>query len=273
MDATQWGVPDPRRDSLKHTFEEAADSYDAARPRYPQPLFDDLAELGRLRSDASLLEIGCGTGIATLPMAQRGFSILALEVGPKLASKAAEKLATFPEVDVITAPFETWEPEAHDFDLVYAATSWHWLDPEIRYDKAASLLKDGGSLAIFGATHAFPADADPFFFEIQEIYEALDESHPGEQWPPPRPEDIPDHSQEILSSGRFEDVTVRRYVWHSDYTAEQYIALLDTFSGHIAMEREKRDFLYAEIRKRISRRLDRKVRRHWLAILHVAPRS
>lgn len=55
------------------------------------------------------------------------------------------------------------------------------------------------------------------------------------------------------------NVMSNRYVWHSDYTAEQYIALLDTFSGHIVMKREKRDFLYAEIRKRISRRLDRKI--------------
>lgn len=265
-------VSDPRSDSLKYTFDEAADSYDAARPRYPPQLFDDLVELAHLPGNASLLEIGCGTGIATFPLAQRGFAILALEPGPQLASKAAERLATFPKVNIVTASFEEWDSDPGSFDLVYAATSWHWLDPDVRHEKAALLLRPGGSLAIFNAAHAFPSDADPFFFEIQDAYEAIGESRPGEQWPPPLPEDIPDKAQEIVSSGRFADVDVRRYVWHNDYTADQYIALLDTFSGHITMKPEKRDFLYAEIRRRISRRLDRRVRRHWLAILHVAHR-
>ena len=65
---------------------------------------------------------------------------------------------------------------------------------------------------------------------------------------------------------------VRRYVWARHYTADEYVALLDTFSGHIAMERERRDHLYAEIRRRIAARADARVLRHWFAILHVARR-
>lgn len=63
---------------------------------------------------------------------------------------------------------------------------------------------------------------------------------------------------------------VRRYVWAQTYTAEEYIALLETFSGHRAMDREKRELLYREIRERIGRRLDGEVMRHWRSILHVA---
>jgi hypothetical protein len=65
---------------------------------------------------------------------------------------------------------------------------------------------------------------------------------------------------------------VRRYVWEKSYTAEEYVALLNTFSGHIAMEAAKREQLYDEIRRRIGRRSDPRVRRHWCAILHVARR-
>ncbi len=46
-----------------------------------------------------------------------------------------------------------------------------------------------------------------------------------------------------------------------------------TFSGHISMEAVKREHLYQEIRRRIGQRPDRRVRRHWYAILHVARRS
>ncbi len=75
-----------------------------------------------------------------------------------------------------------------------------------------------------------------------------------------------------MASALFEDVEVRRYLWESSYTAEEYIALLDTFSGHIAMEPAKRRRLDAEIRARLGARPDGRVRRHWAAILHVARR-
>jgi len=70
----------------------------------------------------------------------------------------------------------------------------------------------------------------------------------------------------------FEDVNTRRYLWETTYSAEEYIALLSTFSGHIAMDARKRERLYREIRKRLGRRPVPQVRRHWSAILHVARR-
>ena len=104
------------------------------------------------------------------------------------------------------------------------------------------------------------------------MYDAIGESNPGE-WPPPPPEQIPDEAAEIEASALFKEIEVRRYVWEKRYTAEEYIALLNTFSGHIAMDAAKREQLYREIRRRISRRSDASVRRHWSAILHVARRA
>ena len=66
---------------------------------------------------------------------------------------------------------------------------------------------------------------------------------------------------------------MRRYVWETTYTADEYVALLDTFSGHIAMEESKRERLYREIRRRLARRPDPRLRPHWYAILHVARRT
>jgi hypothetical protein len=91
--------------------------------------------------------------------------------------------------------------------------------------------------------------------------------------PPPPPEEIADAADEIEASGLFEDVRVRRYVWERSYTADEYIALLETFSGHITMDVAKRERLYREIRERIGSRPGQRVRRHWYAILHVARRQ
>jgi hypothetical protein len=103
------------------------------------------------------------------------------------------------------------------------------------------------------------------------VYDAIGESRDGE-WPPPTPDQVPDDQVEIEASGLFEDVRVRRYVWETSYTADGYLGLLDTFSGHIAMDPDGRAHLYAEIRRRLGRRPDGRVRRHWYAILNVARR-
>jgi SAM-dependent methyltransferase len=258
-----------RRARFRGTFEAAAAIYDRARPAYPEELFDDLVRLARLRPTSRLLEVGCGTGKATLPLARRGFAIVCLELGAELARRARANLRGYP-VEVRTAAFESWDARGDRFDLVYAATSWHWIEPEVRYRKAHHVLAPDGSLAFWSAGHAFPDGFDPFFAEIQEVYDAIGEGHPDE-WPPPPPDAVPDKSAEILASGLFEHVRVRRYVWEVDYTAEEYIALLSTFSGHIAMEAAKREHLFREIRARLAGR--EKLRRHWLAVLHVARRA
>src|SRR5438128_1796993 len=262
-------MSDSDRDHLKTTFNQDAEHYDRARPGYPEPLFDDLVALARLQPGARLLEVGCGTGRATVPLARRGIAITCVELGENLAAVARRNLSGFPEVRVVVAPFETWDPGGETFDLVYAAASWHWLDPDVRYPKAAGPLR-GGSLAIISGGHAFPKDADRFFFEIQDVYRELGMEPKGEQWPPPLPEDVPDLRGEIEATGLFADFDSRRYVWERTYTAEEYIALLNTFSGHIALEPDKREYLYRNVRERINARADPLVRRHWLAILNVA---
>jgi SAM-dependent methyltransferase len=260
------------RETQRLTFDTAADLYEAARPTYPKELFDDLVTLAEVTPGARLLEIGCATGKATRPLLERGFSVVCVEMGAHLAERARANLAGLP-VEIHVEPFETWEGKPDEtFDLVYAATAWHWLAPAIRYRKTHGLLRPGGHLAFWSARHAFPAGFDPFFAEIQEVYDAIGESRFGE-WPPLPPEQIPDDTAEIEASGLFEEIHVRRYVWETHYKAEEYIALLNTFSGHISMDAEKREHLYEEIRDRIGRRPDRQVRRHWHAILHVTRRA
>ncbi len=253
---------------LRLTFDSAADLYDVARPAYPQKLFEDLVTLAQLQPGSRLLEIGCATGKATQPLLERGYSVVCVELGAQLAEVAHRKLVGLP-VEIHVAPFETWQGQPESFDLIYAATAWHWVDPEIRYRKAHDLLRPGGHLAFWSATHAFPDGFDPFFSEIQEVYDAIGESYEGE-WPPAPPDQVGDETPEIEGSGLFGDVEVRRYLWQHHYTADEYLNLLNTFSGHIAMDPAKREHLYRDIRCRLARRPDGRVERHWQAILHVA---
>ncbi|MGW5362861.1 class I SAM-dependent methyltransferase [Actinopolymorpha pittospori] len=258
---------------LRTTFDSAAANYQAARPNYPDELYADLLQITGVSPPDRLLEVGCGPGKATLPLARAGFPITAVELGPGLAEQARHNLAAFPQVEVITSSFEHWAvPKDVSFSLVYAATAWAWVDPEIKYAKAAEVLRPGGHLAVWNATHAFPADYDPFFPEIQQVYEELGETREDDEWPPPLPDTLPDHLEEFEASGHFVGAGVRRYVWGRRYSADQYIALLDTFSGHIAMGEAKRSHLYAEIRRRLAGRPDGQLTRHWASVLTIGRR-
>ena len=132
---------DARRHVLRATFDRGAEGYDDARPVAPPEVFDDLVELARLGPGARLLEIGCGTGQATLPLAERGFSILAVELGANLAEVARRKLAEYPEVEIVTSSFEHWDPSGELFDAVVSFNAFHWIDPDVRFSKPAAVLQ------------------------------------------------------------------------------------------------------------------------------------
>ena len=257
------------RERLRRTFDRAAERYDRVRPDYPEALFDDLAALAGLTPGDHLIEVGCATGKATRPLARRGFRITCVELGADLAEAARRNLAGM-GVEVVRAQFEEWQP-GERFSLVYAATAWHWIDPGVRYRRAWRALRPGGHLAFWRADHVFPEDGDPFFAEIQDIYDEIGEGlRPGERWT--RPGELADDQTGIEASGLFEVTAVRQYDWERVYPAEEYIELLNTFSGHLAMADWKRRRLYGEIRRRLALRQDHAVRRGWGAVLHVARR-
>jgi len=263
-----------QRERLRQTFNGIAPQYQGARPEYPAALYADLLSLTGVRPATDVLcEVGAASGKATLPLARLGFAITCVELGAALAAEARRNLAGFPKVTVVTADFETWQPAggAGSFGLVFAATAWHWIDPAVKYRKAASLLRPGGHLAFWTAVHVIPDDGDPFFSEIQDVYDEIGEGLPGD-WVSPTVETLPSFEPEIAATGLFSGTVVRRFQWEIRYTAGDYIRLLETFSGHIAMEPWQRDRLYGEIRRRLALRPDGLVRRHWGGVLHVARR-
>ena len=257
---------------LATTFDRAAELYEQVRPVYPPELFDDLAALvGPPAAAARVLEIGPGTGQATRGLLARGWSVVALEPGQELARVARRVLTRLGDVDIVVAAFERWQDGAEaSFDLVVAATSWHWLDPAVAYRRAAELLRPGGSLAIVSTAHVLPeADGDPFFREVEQAYEAVGMSDGQGGPPPPAAVQAPDVAA-IEDSGFFDPPTVRRYLSSRSYSAQEYLALLATYSGHVAASADQRDQLFADIRHRIDGRPSASVLKHYLNILQVA---
>ena len=244
-------MPEHRdRERLRETFGSVAELYDRARPEYPAVVFDDLAALALLEPGSRVLEIGPGTGKATVELSRRGYAVTGIELAPELAAVARRNLADFPQTEIEIGDFETWEPRQAGFDAVVAFSAFHWIAPDLRYAKPARLLRPGGALGVVGAPHVRLAWDDSFWAEVQADYDAV-VPRPG-GGPPPGPEDIEGWVPEFERSGQFENVTERQQAVALTYTADEYIELLGTFSDNLALPEEQRSELFRRIHARVA---------------------
>ena len=113
--------------SLRTTFNEVAETYDEVRPGYPEEAIEDIISISRIPQSGKILEVGCGTGQATKPFAERGYSMHCLEIGHNLARIAVEKFRGYPNVRIENVAFEGWDVMHCMYDIVLSATAFHWI--------------------------------------------------------------------------------------------------------------------------------------------------
>ncbi|WP_431949429.1 class I SAM-dependent methyltransferase [Actinacidiphila sp. bgisy167] len=258
------------RSSLRGVFDEDAELYDRVRPGYPGVVFDDLTAVAGLRPGARVLEIGCGTGQATVPLAARGFRVTAVELGPSMAAVARRRLAASPGAEVVVSAFEDWPLPDEPFDAVVAATAFHWIDPAVAVVKCAEALRPGGVLAVI-ATHHVDGGSRDFFADVQECYERFTPERP----PRPRPSAaalVPADSGETDRSGCFGPAVFHRYERELPYTTDEYLDLLLSYSNHRALPAVLREGLLACVRALIDGRYGGRVVKRYLTELRITRR-
>lgn len=264
-------MTDTDRERLRTIFGEDAELYDRARPKYPAPLFRDLTVLAGLTPRSRVLEIGCGTGQATYPLARLGCTVVAVELSSDMAAVAGRNLRHFPNVTIEVAPFESWTPPAAPFDLVVSATAFHWIDPDVRVHKAADVLRPDGTLALIHNEHV-AGGTEQFFIDAQTCYERFDpKTPPG--WRQQPAADIPDDSGEIDDSRRFGPARFGRYEWEQSYTTRSYLDLLMTYSPTRSLPRPVRDGLLACLGHLIDREHDGRISKRHLTRLTAARKT
>lgn len=259
------------RKLLRTTFDRVVSLYDEARLGYPEALFEDVVSLSRIPEGGRILEIGCGTGKATLPLARRGYGILCVELGENLAAFTRRKLAGYPRVEVLTGAFEDWGEKESAFDLVVSAESFHWLKPAPAYRKIFRALRPDGAIALFWNRPARSERDEGFFAAAREVYlrEApeLVEKHPPRL---PKPDEVSGRAEGIEESGLFGALVVRRYPWEAEYDAESYTRLLGTYSDHISLDDAVRDRLFRAIADLIDTEFGGRIVKGYVSVLYLA---
>lgn len=235
------------RDVNPMIFDEAPWLYDRYRPGYPSAVLDALMYLARLAPGSRALEVGAGTGQLTISLASRGLTIVALEPGRGMAQILSRKLEPYPDARVITSRFEDAAITPSSFEVVVAATAFHWVDSTLRYRLAASALRPGGALAVLRNDHVFAASSAAYYTGASEIYRHR-APEIGPPFRPPKESDLPSLSDELGASQEFEFVEERRFAWDQRYTSSQLIGLLRTYSNHRALPPNIRAELLSDIK-------------------------
>ena len=254
---------DWKKDS--QSFDQVAETYDTFRPTYPPELVEAVIALSGIPAAGKILEIGSGTGKASLLFAQHGYSMVCVEPGENLAAVAARNLAAFPGVQFELSRFEDWQETTGVFDLAFSAQAFHWVPKEIGYAKAARALKPHGHLALFW--NMYPGFDGQLAADLDKVYQ---EVAPGLGSPlSATDEAIRQRVREIEESGCFGPVSVRRFPWTKRYTTQEYLGLLNTYSDHLRLPEETRKRLLLSIGQVIEK-YGGSIERLYLAVLYVA---
>jgi SAM-dependent methyltransferase len=142
------GLPGAAARRYGTVFDEVAAEYDRRRPAYPDELVDQACQAAGIGSGDHVLEVGCGSGQLTRSLAVRGLHVTALEPGENLIALARRNLAGAGEVEFVTARFEDALLPREQFQAVFSASAFHWIDPKVSWQKAADVLVPGGTLAL-----------------------------------------------------------------------------------------------------------------------------
>ncbi len=228
------------------SFNSKAGQYDAARPTYPVALIRYIINRAQLTEESRLLEIGSGTGKATLPFAQRDYQMLCLEPGIEMGKILRQNLRPFPNTKVKTATFESWRTQRNSFDLIFSAQAFHWVDPEIGFPKAAEALKPGGWIALFWNLPYDPNLA--VFKKIQKVYKEVAPDMERRHRRKALSKHVGDIRRDLAKHRElFSRQFLRQFIWSKTYTTQEYLDLLGTYSDHIALAPRRRARLYKAI--------------------------
>jgi SAM-dependent methyltransferase len=260
-------------------FSSDVAGYDLGRPGYPDRVYELLQQVCGLGPGTEVLEIGPGTGQATGRLLQHGATVTAVELGAEMAAALEVKYAG-QDLTVKVGAFEDVALDPASFDLIVAATSFHWVPPETGLPRCADLLRPGGWLALWWTYFGDPDRPDPFCDAITPIFEelapSLIETFPGKAFlagANPYAFDSKGRTGDIDVSGRFGPVRHEVIPWTGRHTPAELRALFASYSPCLALAPAERVQVLEAIEHLATDTFAGIVERPYLTLIYVAPRS
>lgn len=201
---------------FKDHFSAHAGLYAAARPGYPDALFDWLASLPGERELA--WDVGCGSGQCALPLAARFERVVATDPSAAQVARAEGRS----NIDYRVEPAELPSLARGSVDLITVAQALHWFDVEAFYDAAYGVLRQDGVIAVwcYGLSVVQPA--------VDQVFMRLYRGLLAPYWPPER-RHVENAYVEL--GFPFEPIEAPRFAIEQDMDLGQYLDYLRSWSA------------------------------------------
>lgn len=233
---------------FEKTFDNAVTDYEQARPDYVKEIYEDIFRYKAIDSNSLVLEIGLGTGKASQPVLDTQCRLTGIEPGAQLFFQAQKKYQSYANLSLRNQTLQDFVGSAQSFDLIYAATAFHWIPEEYGYPRVYELLKPGGAFARFAYHVGADKKRTAMTEEIQEVYSKYYTKHvPNKK---PAKEYGAADAQRIAETANqygFVDSTYQLYFTTKEFTADEYMALLRTYPDHMSVEEADRRKLFEGI--------------------------
>lgn len=231
-----------RDESLRERFGEVAEEYEEYRFTYPNDLFEDIFHFAHMGKKA--LEIGIGTGKATPMFLQNGYEIVAIEPVMNMLEIAKRKFAD-KSIEFINSTFEDLEID-EQYDLIYAASSFQWINGCNRLGKVYSMLKDGGVFARFKTVNII----DETKHTSNEILIKAYQKYLPDYLPTDKHKKHMSHDE--YEQAGFSDFKRKEYYVEHEFGVDTYLKLINTYTEYLALNYELRNEFEAYIRGELT---------------------
>ncbi|MBU1622946.1 MAG: methyltransferase domain-containing protein [Nanoarchaeota archaeon] len=227
------------------TFGPISSLYDKARISYPSALIDDIIAFSGVEN-GKVLDVGCGTGQATILFAERGFYVTGVDISQQMIDVAKRKCSSLPNVDFKVGTFEEVELPEGSLDIVLSGMAWHWVAPEGRYEKVHRILKDNGTLALFWSYQQ--KEKSDFITNVGKILDKYDGVNRGQAGSLVK-ETADSTYAELKDSSLFTSVETREYEESFEFTKQRYLDLVVSYGWVQKLPDEKRRSLVEELQE------------------------
>lgn len=250
-------------------YTPVVEAYDRGRPRYPEALIQRAIEAAHLSPDSTILEVGCGSGIATINFAQLGCAIDAVEPNRDFCQVAARRLAAFPKVQLFQESFEEWQVQPLAYEIVLAANAWHWISSGIKYVKASQTLREDGSLVLLWNLTLEPNhEVHQVLNQVYQAYApAIAPEYEGRE---KQAEIAAGLGKPVGDSGLFEPPSTEIFPCEQTYSVDRYLDYLSSGSQYVALESQVRVNLFSGLRTAIKQQFKGEIHLFNLAAFQIA---
>ncbi len=250
-------------------YTPVVEAYDRGRPRYPEALIQRAMEAAHLCADSTILEVGGGSGIATIHFAQLGCAIDVVEPNPAFSQVAERRLAAFPKVQLFQQSFEEWQVKPQAYEIVLAANAWHWISSDIKYVKASQTLRADGSLVLLWNLTLEPSHE--MYQVLNQVYQAYaPASAPEYEGREKQAEIVAGLGKSVGDSGLFEPPSTELIPCEQTYSVDRYLDYLSSGSQYVALESQVRANLFSGLRSALEQQFEGEIQLFNLAALQIA---